>query len=137
MASTTRILIADDSDELRRSLRNVLETQPRYTVCGKAASGAEAVAKARELKPDVIILDLQMPDMDGFEAARQILEFAPSMPILMFSMYFSTEHLREAHKVGIRGFIQKGSSFGTVLDGVETVLGGEEFFLAKSDDANT
>ena len=137
MAATTRILTADDSDELRRALRNVLETQPRYTVYGKAASGAEAVAKARELKPDVIILDLQMPDMDGFEAARQILEFAPSMPILMFSMYFSTEHLREAHKIGIRGFIQKGSSFGTLLDGVETVLGGQEFFLAKSDDATT
>jgi len=59
--STTRILIADDSDDLRRALRNVLETQPRYSVCGKAASGAETVAKARELKPDLIILDLQMP----------------------------------------------------------------------------
>jgi DNA-binding NarL/FixJ family response regulator len=115
-------------------LRNVLETQPQYTVCGKASSGAEAISKARELKPDLIILDLQMPDMNGFEAARQIFEFAPSMPILMFSMHFSTQHLHEAHKIGIRGFIQKGSSFGTLLDGVETVLGGEEFFLAKSDD---
>jgi DNA-binding NarL/FixJ family response regulator len=134
MASTTRILIADDSDDLRRALRNVLETQPRYTVCGKASTGAEAVERARELKPDLIILDLQMPDMNGFEAARQIFAFAPSMPILMFSMHFSTQHLHEAHKIGIRGFIQKGSSFATLLDGVETVLGGEEFFLAKSDD---
>jgi DNA-binding NarL/FixJ family response regulator len=134
MAATARILIADDSDDLRRALRNVLETQPRYTVFAKASSGAEAVAKARELKPDLIILDLQMPDIDGFEAARQILAFAPSMPILMFSMHFSTQHLQEAHKIGIRGFIQKGSSFGTLLDGVETVLGGQEFFLAKSDD---
>ena len=134
MASIARILIADDSDDLRRALRNVLETRPRYTVSGKASSGAEAVARARELKPDLIILDLQMPDMDGFEAARQIFEFAPSMPILMFSMYFSTQHLHEAHKIGIRGFIQKGASFATLLDGVETVLGGEEFFLAKCDD---
>ena len=105
-----------------------------YTISGKASSGAEAVAKARELKPDLIILDLQMPDMDGFETARQIFKFAPLMPILMFSMYFSTQHLQEAHKIGIRGFIQKGSSFATLLDGVETVLGGNEFFLAKSDD---
>ncbi len=134
MASIARILIADDSDELRRALRNVLETQPHYTVSGKASSGAEAVTKARELNPDLIILDLQMPDMDGFEAARQIFKFAPSMPILMFSMYFSTQHLDEAHKIGIRGFIQKGSDFGTLLNGVETVLGGDEFFLAKSDD---
>ena len=136
MAPISRILIADDSDDLRRALRNILETQPRYTVCGKASNGAEAVAKARELKPDLIIVDLQMPDMNGFEAARQIFEFAPSVPILMFSMYFSTQHLQEAHKIGIRGFIQKGSSFGTLLDGVETVLGGEEFFLAKSDDVS-
>jgi DNA-binding NarL/FixJ family response regulator len=134
MAAIARILIADDSDDLRRSLRNVLETQHRYTVSGKASSGAEAVAKARELKPDLIILDLQMPDMDGFEAARQIFAFAPSVPILMFSMYFSTQHLHEAHKIGIRGFIQKGSSFRTLLDGVATVLRGEEFFLARSDD---
>jgi DNA-binding NarL/FixJ family response regulator len=132
--STTRILIADDSDDLRRALRNVLETQPRYSVCGKAASGAEAVAKARELKPDLIILDLQMPHMGGFEAARQILAFAPSMPILRFSMHFSTQHIQEAHKIGIRGFIQKGSSQATLHDGVETVLGGKEFFLAESDD---
>jgi len=134
MASIARILIADDSDDLRRALRNVLETQPRYAVCGKAATGTEAISKARELKPDLIILDLQMPDMNGFEAARQILAFAPSMRILMFSMYFSTQHLHEAHKIGIRGFIQKGSSFETLLHGVETALGGEEFFLAKSDD---
>ena len=134
MATFARILIADDSDDLRRALRNVLETQPRYTVCGKASTGAEAIAEARALKPDLIILDLQMPDMDGFEAAQQIFAFAPAMPILMFSMYFSTQHLHEAHKIGIRGFIQKGSSFGTLLDGVETALGGEEFFLAKSDD---
>ncbi len=76
-----------------------------------------------------------MPDMDGFEAARQIFEFAPSMPILMFSMYFSTQHLREAHKTGIRGFIQEGSRFEKLLEGVETVLGKQDFFLAKSDDA--
>jgi len=134
MSSRTRILIADDSDDLRRALRNVLETQPRYTVCGKAGSGAEAISSARELKPDLVILDLHMPDMDGFETARQIFTFAPSMPILMFSIYFSTQHLQEAHKIGIRGFIQKGSSFETLLDGVETVLGGQDFFLAKSED---
>lgn len=135
MATSARILVADDSDDVGRALRNILGTQPRYTVCGKASSGAEAVTKVRELKPDLVILDLKMPDMDGFEAARLIFEFAPSMPILMFSMYFSAQHLHEAHKIGIRGFIQKGSSFGTLLDGVETVLGGQEFFLAKSDDA--
>jgi DNA-binding NarL/FixJ family response regulator len=134
MSPIARILIADDSDDLRRALRIALETHPRYKVSGKAASGAEAVAKVRKLQPDLVILDLQMPDMNGFEAARQIFEFAPSTPILMYSMHCSTQHLQEAHKIGIRGYIQKGSGFQTLFEAVEKVLGGETFFLAKSDD---
>lgn len=133
MPSIARILIADDSDDLRRALRIVLEAHPRYRVSGKASSGAEAVAKVRELEPDLVILDLQMPDMNGFEAARQIFEFAPSTPILMYSMYCSTQHLQEAHKIGIRGYIQKGAGFQTLFEAVEKVLDGETFFLAKNE----
>jgi CheY-like chemotaxis protein len=132
--AAARILIADDSDDLRRALRNVLEARRNFTVCGKASSGAEAVTKARELSPDLVILDFQMPDMNGFDTARQIFAFAPVMPILIFSMYFSTQHLQEAHKIGIRGFIQKGTSFETLIEGVESVLQGESFFLAKSEE---
>lgn len=128
-----RILIADDSEDLRRALRNVIESRAGLAICGKASNGAEVIAMARKLNPDLIILDLSMPDMDGFEAARQILESAPLMPILMFSMYFSTQHLQEAHKIGIRGFIQKGAGFNTVIDGVQAVLRGDSFFLAHSE----
>jgi DNA-binding NarL/FixJ family response regulator len=130
--SKARILIADDSDDLRRGLRNLLESRPGYTVCGKAANGSEAVSKARELNPDLVILDLKMPDMTGFEAARQILEFAPSMPILMFSMHSSSEYLQVARKIGIRGYVQKGSRFDTLFEGLEVLLHGDEFFLLKS-----
>ncbi len=134
MAARARILIADDSDSLRQALRNVLEARSsRFTICGKASTGMEAVAQAKALNPDLVILDLQMPDIDGFAAARQILESSPGMPILIFSMFFSAQHLQEAHKIGIRGFIQKGSSFQTLLDGVNTVLAGDSFFLAKSE----
>jgi DNA-binding NarL/FixJ family response regulator len=110
----------------------VLESRPGYTVCGKAANGSEAVSKARELNPDLVILDLKMPDMTGFEAARQILEFAPTLPILMFSMHFSAEYLQVARQIGIRGYVRKGSSFETLFEGLETLLRGEEFFLAKT-----
>jgi two-component system response regulator NreC len=135
MSPIARILIADDSDDLTRTLRIVLETDPRYKVSGKASSGADAVAKVRKLRPDLVILDLKMPDMNGFEAARQIFEFAPSTPILMYSMHCSTQHLEEAHKMGIRGYIQKGAGFQTLFEAVEKVLSGETFFLAKSEDA--
>src|ERR1700719_291943 len=115
MSPIARILIADDSDDLTRTLRIVLETDPRYKVSAKASSGADAVAKVKKLRPDLVILDLQMPDMNGFEAARQIFEFAPATPILMYSMHCSTQHLHEAHKIGIRGYIQKGAGFRALL----------------------
>jgi DNA-binding NarL/FixJ family response regulator len=131
MVSVARILIADDSEDLRRGLRNILESRPGFTICGKASGGKEVVAKARELNPDLIILDLLMPDMNGFEAAQQIFEFAPSMRILLFSVFFSAQNLQEAHKIGIRGFIQKGASFQTLIEGVEAVLRGDSFFVAQ------
>ena len=133
MVPAARILIADDSEDLRRGLRNILESRPAFKICGRASNGAEAVTKAKELNPDLVILDLQMPDMNGFEAARQILDSSPSMPILMFSIHFSTPLLQEARRIGIRGYIQKGASFQTLIEGVETVLRGETFFLAKSE----
>ena len=133
MVTDARIFIADDSADLRRALRNILESRPRFKVCGKASNGIEAITKTRELGPDLVILDMQMPDMNGFEAARKILEFFPSMPILIFSIHFSTQHVQEAHKIGIRGYIEKGTSFQTLIEGVETVLAGETFFLAKSE----
>jgi DNA-binding NarL/FixJ family response regulator len=132
MVTDARILIAHDSADLRRALRNILESRPRFKVCGKASNGIGAITKTRELGPDLVILDMQMPDMNGFEAARK-LEFFPSMPILIFSIHFSTQHVQEAHKIGIRGYIQKGASFQTLIEGVETVLAGETFFLAKSE----
>jgi DNA-binding NarL/FixJ family response regulator len=133
MSSSAKILIVDDCPDLTRALRNALESRLRFKSCDKASNGTEAVTKARELNPDLVILDWEMPDMTGFEAARQIFKFAPSMPILMFSMYFSTDHLKEAHKIGIRGFIQKGASVQTLIEGVEAVLRGETFFLASSE----
>jgi DNA-binding NarL/FixJ family response regulator len=128
-----RILIADDSEDVRRALRNVLESRLKLTICGKASNGAEAVSKSLELKPDLVILDFQMPDMDGFEASRQILASSPGTPILMFSMFYSTQLLQEAHKIGIRGYIQKGANFQTLTEAVEALLRGESFFLAKSE----
>lgn len=130
--AAARILIADDSPELRRGLRILLESRPGFSVCGKAINGAEAISKVQELKPDILILDLGLPDMNGLEAARRILQVAPTFPILMFSMHFTTQLVQEAHKIGIRGYIEKGASTEILFEAIKAVLGGEIFFLSKS-----
>jgi DNA-binding NarL/FixJ family response regulator len=81
-----RILIADDNESVLRAVRASLESNPDWTVCGEAADGVEAVVKAKELYPDLIILDLAMPRMDGLEAARQIHRLMPSIPIVIHTL---------------------------------------------------
>jgi two-component system, NarL family, response regulator NreC len=128
-----RILIADDSSVLRRVLREILKSRPRFKICGKASNGTETIEKAKELKPDLIILDLSMPDMNGFEAAQQIFKSSPSTPILIFSVHFTEELLQEARRIGIRGYIQKGENLEIILDGVDALLRGETFFQAEGE----
>jgi len=117
-----RILIADDHSAIRRLLRALLETRAEWKVCGEAENGQEAVTKAAELKPDLIILDLAMPIMNGLEAAREISKAMPAVPILMHTNHSSSELELEAEKVGVRQVISKGGSDGQLLRAVVTAL---------------
>ena len=81
------ILIVDDNPVIRKSLRRTLERNKGWEVCGEAANGREAVAKAQQLKPDLVVLDLSMPVMNGLEAARELKRLLPSMPLLLFTNY--------------------------------------------------
>jgi len=117
-----RILIADDQEMVRKMLRALLETHADWQVCAEAANGLEAVQKAAELKPDAIILDLAMPEMDGLHAAREILSNSPSLPILLHTNHaFSTLAL-EAKKNGIREVINKSVSERELIRAVEALL---------------
>jgi DNA-binding NarL/FixJ family response regulator len=102
-----KILIVDDNELVRKLLRSCIEDDPDWHVCGEAGDGKEAVAKVEELKPDVVLLDLQMPVMNGLEAARQIKVIAPHTAMVMFTMHSSPELLREAHAAGIREVVSK------------------------------
>jgi DNA-binding NarL/FixJ family response regulator len=107
-----RILIADDHELVRQALRSLIESHQGWEVCGDADDGDEAVTKAAELCPDVIILDLAMPRMDGLEAARHIHKAAPHIPIILHTMHSSPAVERAAQVMGIYKVTSKSNSMG-------------------------
>ncbi|MFZ0275511.1 MAG: response regulator transcription factor [Candidatus Sulfotelmatobacter sp.] len=122
-----RILVVDDSAFMRRTLRNLLESQDDWRVCDEASDGGEAVAKFDKEKFDVVVLDFQMPGMNGLDAAKQITSCSPSTPILMVTLHYSPQLAEEARKVGIRGICAK-ADIGCVVEGVTTILDNKSFF---------
>jgi two-component system, chemotaxis family, chemotaxis protein CheY len=106
---SAQILIVDDSPFLRRSIRSSIELNTDWQVCGEAENGQVAIEKTKELDPDLIILDLAMPIMNGLDAARHIAGFAPGVPILLFTMHGSRELSKYAELIGIKQVLSKSS----------------------------
>ena len=103
------ILIVDDNAVIRRSLRSCIEENTTWQVCGEAENGQIAVEKVNELNPDIVILDLQMPIMNGLEAARQISRLAPNTAMLMFTLYSGEQLLKDAQAAGIKDVVSKSN----------------------------
>ena len=116
-----RILVADDSQLMRRCLRTLLEQQDRWTVCGEASNGQEAIERAQQAAPDIIVLDFQMPKMNGLDVAREIRKMWPEIPILMVTLHMSPQLEDQAKKIGIRGACDKGN-INCVVEGVDALL---------------
>ncbi len=127
----TRILIVDDSPLVRQRLRDLLHQHPHWEVCGEAANGQDAITRARELSPDIIVLDFLMPGMNGMQAASEIGKLIPDVPILMFTTHLSRQLVEEARNVGIRGAVAK-SDARYVIDGLEALLRNESFFSSPN-----
>ena len=119
-----RILIADDHSLVRKVLKTTLENHSGWQVCAQATNGLEAVQKAAELQPDLIILDFAMPLMDGLKAARRILSASPGVPILIFTNYYLPSLVGEAEAAGVRQVIDKGLAGHELVLAVETMLNG-------------
>src|SRR5215469_4429778 len=131
----TRILVADDSDVMRHGMGLLLRQHEGWGVCGEAVDGQEAVVKAHQLDPDVVVLDFAMPVMNGIEAAREIRKDRPNTPIVLCSMYLDSELATVARDVGITSMLSK-CYLGQVIQGVEAGLRREPFVLNQSNAAD-
>jgi DNA-binding NarL/FixJ family response regulator len=118
----TRFLIVDDSELVRRSLRTVLQANPDWEICGEAADGVSAVEMFKELRPNIVILDFQMPGINGIETARRMAEIAPAVPVVLFTQHASADLERHAHEVGIRSVVSKTNDF-PMVGMIQALLG--------------
>ncbi|HUE43365.1 MAG TPA: response regulator [Candidatus Sulfotelmatobacter sp.] len=123
-----RILIADDHEVMRRGVRGLLESHDEWAVCGEAFEGREVVVKSRELRPDLIIMDINMPGLTGIDAAQQIRKENPTAKILFFSVHESAQTVREVVNVGAQGYVAKSRAGHDLVDAVRNVLDGGTFF---------
>jgi DNA-binding NarL/FixJ family response regulator len=126
-----RILIADDHEVARRGIRAVLESHPGWEVCGEAKDGRETVELAGKLNPDIILLDIGMPNLNGLEAARQILAISPDAAILILTMHDSDHVVREVLRAGARGFLLKSDAGRDLVAAVEALQRQRTFFTTR------
>jgi DNA-binding NarL/FixJ family response regulator len=129
--SALRILIADDHEVARKGIRALLESHPGWEVCGEAADGREAVKSAGLLKPDLVLLDIGMPSLNGLDATRQILAEAPDTRVLILTMHDSEQVVREVLAAGARGFLLKSDAGRDLVTAVEALQLRRTFFTTK------
>jgi DNA-binding NarL/FixJ family response regulator len=127
-ASSLRILIADDHDLMRRGIKALLESYSGWSICAEAQTGHEAVKRAEESRPDIAVLDITMPELNGIDAARKIQKQSPNTRILILSMHFSEQLTAELLAAGIHGYIVKSDSERDLARAVEALAAGKFFF---------
>lgn len=125
---TVKILIADDHEIVRHGVRNLLASVPAYELCAEATTGREAVRLVEEHSPRVVVLDISMPELNGIEAARQILKNAPETKVLIFTVHDAERVVYEVFQAGAHGYVLKSDAGRQLLGAIETVLSGKHYF---------
>lgn len=131
MASTTRILIVDDCEAWRRMVRTMFQENADWQIICEASDGFEAVQKSKELQPDLILLDVGLPKLNGIEAARQICAIAPRSKILFLSAILYSDVMQEALCIGAQGYVLKSDAAHDLLPAVEAVIEGKRFVCSR------
>ena len=129
--SALSVLVADDHEIVRRGVRVLLEARPGWRICGEAVEGREAVDKAARLRPDIVILDIGMPVLNGLEAARQIRKNSPQCEVLILTMHESEQVVREVLAAGARGYLLKSDAGRDLVKAVEALSRHETFFTSQ------
>jgi DNA-binding NarL/FixJ family response regulator len=125
-----RILIADDHDLMRRGLKALIANHPGWEICAEATKGREAVAKTATIRPDIVVLDVCMPELNGIEATRQIRKASPRTEVLILSVHHSDHLIREVLDAGARGFVLKSDSATDLVSAIESLAMHKPFFTA-------
>jgi len=126
-----RILVVDDHDVVRRGLRSLVQTQPGWQVCAEAATGRQAVTQAIRLKPDLAVLDLNLPDLNGLEVARRLRRVRPGMKILVLTVDESEDLVNAVLEVGARGFVLKADAGRDLLGAIESISKDRPYFTSR------
>jgi DNA-binding NarL/FixJ family response regulator len=129
-----RILLADDHEIVRRGLCALLQKHEGWEVCGEATDGREAVEKAKELKPDIVIVDIGMPNLNGLDATRQLIQYDPQFKIIVLTITDSDQVIREALDAGARGFVLKSDAARDLVSAVEALQHKRMFFTPRVND---
>ena len=132
-----RCLLVDDHESVRMGVTAILSSRPSIEICGEASNGKEAIEKARELQPDLIILDVTMPILDGINSAKEIRKFLPEVPILFFSMHNGVYLVHEAKLAGVQGFVSKTEARATLLHAVDALAKKQTYFPESSASRRT
>jgi DNA-binding NarL/FixJ family response regulator len=131
----TTILLADDHAIVRDGLRALLETGTDFTVVGVASNGQEAVEATARLRPDVVVMDIAMPELSGIEATRRIAERCPGTNVLILSMFMSAEHVYRALKAGAHGYVLKESAGSELVEAIRKVRAGQRYMSHRITEA--
>ncbi|CAN5407833.1 response regulator transcription factor [soil metagenome] len=128
---TIRIVIADDHEIVRQGVKNLLTSEPDMEICGEATMGRDAVDLVAKLKPDVAILDISMPGLNGIEVTRQILKSQPKIKVLMFTMHDAEQLVHEVFSAGAKGYLLKSDAGRHLVSAVRTVASGSPYFSSR------
>ena len=125
---TIRVLLAEDHTLVRQGFRRILEDDPKITVVGEASTGLEAIDQCKTLKPDVVVMDLSMPELGGLEATAEILKADPEIKIVILSMYSNQAYIRKAFELGAKGYILKNAIEVDLNRAIKALSEGEAYF---------